>query len=116
MYGKCFVIHMLYVCVLGTPCSSSQCYIRHDLQFVNADRGCKRPPYGRGILQSPSHDCLIGSHACLILFTPSCCCKCFLSFVVACVLVLRCRGLCFVPVLCGCIWYVCCYVRKKALL
>ena len=24
--------------------------------------------------------------------------------------------LCFVPVLCGCIWYVCCYVRKKALL
>ena len=23
---------------------------------------------------------------------------------------------CFVPVLHGCIWYVCCYVRKKALL
>ena len=22
----------------------------------------------------------------------------------------------FVPVLCGCVWYVCCYVRKKALL
>ena len=24
--------------------------------------------------------------------------------------------LCFVPVLRGCVWYVCCYVRKKALL
>ena len=24
--------------------------------------------------------------------------------------------LCFVPVLHGCVWYVCCYVRKKALL
>ena len=36
------------------------------------------------------HDYLINSHACLLLFTPSCCCECFLSFVVACVLVLRC--------------------------
>ena len=33
--------------------------------------------YGRGILQSRSHDCLIGSHECLLLFTPSCCCECF---------------------------------------
>ena len=24
--------------------------------------------------------------------------------------------LCFVPVLRGCVWYVCCYIRKKALL
>ena len=24
--------------------------------------------------------------------------------------------LCFVPVLHGCVWYVCCYIRKKALL
>ena len=24
--------------------------------------------------------------------------------------------LCFVPVLHGCVWYICCYVRKKALL
>ena len=24
--------------------------------------------------------------------------------------------LCFVPVLCGCVWYVCCYVKKNALL
>ena len=47
------------------------------LQFVNAGRGCKRRPYGRGILQSGCHefligsyDCLIGSHECLLLFTP----------------------------------------------
>ena len=29
----------------------------------------------RGILQSRSHDCLIGSH--VLLFTTSCCCECF---------------------------------------
>ena len=29
------------------------------LQFVNAGQGYKRRPYGRGILQSRSHDCLI---------------------------------------------------------
>ena len=27
----------------------------------------------RGILQSQSHNCLVGSHECLLLFTPSCC-------------------------------------------
>ena len=27
-----------------------------------------------------------------------------------------CRVLCFVAVVHGCVWYVCCYVRKKALL
>ena len=32
---------------------------------------------GRGILQSRSYDCLIGSHECLLLFTPSCYCECF---------------------------------------
>ena len=31
----------------------------------------------RGILQSRSHDCLIGSYECLLLFTPSCCCEFF---------------------------------------
>ena len=46
--------------------SVSSC-ILHDLQFVNAGRRCKRRPYGRGILQSWSHDCLIGSHECLLL-------------------------------------------------
>ena len=28
----------------------------------------------------------------------------------------HCRMLCFVPVLHGRVWYVCCYVRRKALL
>ena len=51
--------------------------VLHDLQFVHAGRGCKRRPYGRCILQSRSHDCRIGSHERLLLFTPSCCCECF---------------------------------------
>ena len=70
---ECFVKHMFYVCVLCVSCVSSQCCILHDLQFVKAGRGCKRQPYGRGILQSRSHDCLVASHECLLLFTPSCC-------------------------------------------
>ena len=37
-----------------------------------------------------SHDCFIGSHEYLILFTPSCCSKCFYHLLVVCVLVLRC--------------------------
>ena len=34
MYGKyeCFVMQMLYVCVLFASCGSSQCCILHDLQ------------------------------------------------------------------------------------
>ena len=39
--------------------------------------------YERGILQSRSHDCPIGSNECLLLFTPSCCC----AFII-------CSGLC----------------------
>ena len=83
VYGKCecFVMQMLYVCVLCASCGSSQCCVLHDLQFVNAGRGCKRRPYGRGILQSLPQNCLICSHECLLLFTPSCC---------SCVRVLRC--------------------------
>ena len=34
-------------------------------------------PYRRGILHSRSHNCFIGSHECLLLFTPSCCSECF---------------------------------------
>ena len=49
-----FVMQMLYVCVLCTSCGSSQCCVLHDLQFVNAGRGCNRRPYRRGILQSRS--------------------------------------------------------------
>ena len=53
VYGECecFVMQILYVCVL---CASSG-----------------------GILQSRSHNGFIGSHECLLLFTPSCCSECF---------------------------------------
>ena len=60
VYGECdcFVMQMLYVCVLCASCGSSQCCVLHDLQFVNAGRGCNRRPYRRGILQSRSHNCV----------------------------------------------------------
>ena len=47
VYGKyeCFVMQMLYVCVLCASCGSSQCGILHELQLVNAGRGCKRRSY-----------------------------------------------------------------------
>ena len=45
---ECFVMQMLYVCVLCAARGSSQCCVLHDLQFTNAGRGCKRLPYGRG--------------------------------------------------------------------
>ena len=46
VYGKyeCFVMQMLYVCVLCVSCGSSQCCILLDFQFVNDYRGCKRRP------------------------------------------------------------------------
>ena len=31
----------------------------------------------RGILQSRSHDCVVGDHECLLLLIPSCCGECF---------------------------------------
>ena len=74
---RVFVIQMLYVCVLCASCGSSKWCVLHDLQFVNAGRGCKRQSYRRGILQSLSHDYRVGSHECLLLFTPSCCGGCF---------------------------------------
>ena len=61
--------------------------VMHDLPFVNAGRGCKMRPYGRGILQNRSHGCLVGSHEYLLLFTPSCCGDLFFTI---CVRVLRC--------------------------
>ena len=63
---ECFVMQMLYVCVLCASYGSSQCCIMHDLQLVNAARGCKRRPYGRDILQGR-----------LLRFTQSCCGECF---------------------------------------
>ena len=77
VYGKCecFVMQMVYVCVLFSSCS--QCCVLHDLQFVNAGRGCKRRRYVRVMLQSGAHNCLVGSYEGLLLFTPSCCSECF---------------------------------------
>ena len=72
------------VCVLCASCGSPQCGVLHNLQFGNAGRGCKRRPHGRGILQNWSHNCLVGSHECLLLFTPSCCSEYFII----------CRGVC----------------------
>ena len=59
VYGKCecFVMQMLYVSVLCSSCGSSQCCVLHDLQ--------SRPL-----------NCFVGSHECLLLFTPSCCSEC----------------------------------------
>ena len=79
VYGKCecFVMQILYVCVLCASCDSLQCYVLHYLQFVNANPGCKRLPNARDILQSRSNDCLVGRHEYLQLFTTSCCGECF---------------------------------------
>ena len=70
--------------VLYASCGSSQCCVLHDLQFVIADRGCKRQPYGRGILQSRSHNCLVSGHECLLLSTHPVAVSAFMI----------CRGLC----------------------
>ena len=74
VFSVCIVRCVVCLC---PSCGSSQCCVLHDLQFVNAGRGCNRRPYRRGILQSRSHNCFIGSHECLLLFTPSCCGECF---------------------------------------
>ena len=36
---ECFVMQMLYACVLCISCGSSQCCVLHDLQYGNAGRG-----------------------------------------------------------------------------
>ena len=57
VYGtcECFVMQMLYVCVRPVAVLNAAFCMT---QFVNDGQGCKRRPYGRGILQSRSHDCL----------------------------------------------------------
>ena len=52
VYGECecFVMQMLYVCVLCASYGSSQYCVLHDLQFVNAGRGCNRRPYRAGLI------------------------------------------------------------------
>ena len=73
MYGKCecCVMHMLYVCVLWHPVAvlnAEFCMTCSLLMLVE-----ERRPYRRGILQI----CLVGSHECLLMFTPPCCSECF---------------------------------------
>ena len=84
VYGncECFVMQLVYVCVLCASCGSSQCCVLLELQLVNAGRGSNRRP--RGILQSQSHNCLVGSHECLLLLTHP----------VAVSALMICRGLC----------------------
>ena len=44
-YYYYFVMRIVYVCVMCASCGSPQC-IMHDLQCINAGRGCKRRPNG----------------------------------------------------------------------
>ena len=48
------------VCVLCASCGSSQCCDLHDLQFVNAGRGCNRRPYRRFVDRPRRSDCTAG--------------------------------------------------------
>ena len=66
--GSMSDVYVVCLCLVCS-CGSSHCFTLPDMQFVNAGQGCKRRLYGRGILQSRSHDCFIGSHECLLLFT-----------------------------------------------
>ena len=86
VYGKyeSIVIQMLYVCVSFSSCSSSQCCVLHYLQVVNTGRGGMRRPYGGGIIQNRSYDCLVFSHECLISLPH--------HFVVSVFII--CRGMC----------------------
>ena len=79
---------MFFSCIclgLGASCGSPQCCVLNALQFVNAGQGCKRRLYGRDILENLCHDCIVGNHECLPLFTPSCCGECLKNYF---------RGLC----------------------
>ena len=58
----------------------------HHVAVVDAGRGCKRQPYGRGILQSWSHNCLVCNNECLLKFC--------LPHPVAVSVFMICRGLC----------------------
>ena len=75
VYGKCecFIMQMLYVCVhLVAVFNAAFCMTCSLSMLVKDARG----DHERGILQSRSHDCLVGSHE-YLLFTPSCCNECF---------------------------------------
>ena len=59
------MFRLAYVVCLCLECNLWQFSMMRS-QFVNASRGCKRRPYGGIILQSRFHDCLVGSHECLL--------------------------------------------------
>ena len=61
---------MLYVCVLCVVAvlNAAFCMTCSLLMLVEDERS---------IPQSRSHNCLVGSHECLLLFITSCCSECF---------------------------------------
>ena len=65
VYGECecFVMQMLYVCVLCASCGSSQCCVLHDLQFVNAGRGSS--PVSLQLLRGGIWACMRCLYLCL---------------------------------------------------
>ena len=76
MKRECFVMQMLFVCVLCASCGSPQCCVLHDLQFVNAGRRCKRQQYGRG--RNASFKWML--YGCVV----SVCCVGFVSIDIVC--------------------------------
>ena len=56
VYGECecFVMQMLYVCVLCASCGSSQCCVLHDLQFVTETSGELGSALGGTLVGCPS--------------------------------------------------------------
>ena len=63
VYGKCecFVMQMLNVCVHPVAVLNTAVRRTYGLLMLVEDARC--------ILQSQSHDCLVDSHECLLLFT-----------------------------------------------
>ena len=87
VFYVCIVWHgVVCACVGSVSVSSCRCCMFvpcvHPVAVFNAAfcMTCSlliRVEDARGILQSRSHDCLLGSHEYLLLFTPSCCGECF---------------------------------------
>ena len=74
VYGKyeCFIMRMFVSCVHPVAVLNVEfCLTCSLLMLVEDSRGDHMEE--ASTLQSWSHGCLIGSHECLLLFTPSCC-------------------------------------------
>ena len=76
---RCMFVSCVYpVAVLnnafGMICSLLM--LVEDARGDHMEEMVRQQSYGRRIVQSRSHDCLIGNHECLLLFTPSCCWEC----------------------------------------